>query len=179
MKPEPFPTHEYYLLHLARRAGAWRLSPEDRDDLLQEMRLKFAHAWDTADHTQPPARVRGYCGTAAKNAASNWHRARNTQGRIPASLTDSLNEPLPTGEGTRLDILPAPATAPTADHATITHALTALPPKQRTVITRYYFHGETMQEIADHLRVTRMTISNLHRQALATLLRILRDPSAT
>jgi RNA polymerase sigma factor FliA len=54
-------------------------------------------------------------------------------------------------------------------------AVEALPPQERTVISLYYFHGQTLKEIKTALNVSESRVSQIHAQAVIHLRQNLRE----
>jgi len=59
--------------------------------------------------------------------------------------------------------------------ADLVHAVEALPPQERIVIRRYYFHGETLRQIRAELGVSESRVSQIHARAVGRLRQLLRE----
>jgi RNA polymerase sigma factor for flagellar operon FliA len=57
----------------------------------------------------------------------------------------------------------------------LARAIDALPDKERTVVSFYYFEDLTMREMADAMHLTEGRISQLHSQAMIRLRTLLQD----
>ena len=60
-------------------------------------------------------------------------------------------------------------------HAELVRAVENLPPQERTVITLYYFEGQTLKEIKGALGVSESRVSQIHAQAMIHLRQRLRE----
>jgi RNA polymerase sigma factor for flagellar operon FliA len=60
-------------------------------------------------------------------------------------------------------------------HAELVRAVENLPPQERTVITLYYFEGQTLKEIKGALGVSESRVSQIHAQAVIHLRQRLRE----
>jgi RNA polymerase sigma factor for flagellar operon FliA len=59
--------------------------------------------------------------------------------------------------------------------ASLVKAVGELPPQERTVISLYYFEGQTLKEIKGHLNVSESRVSQIHAQAVIHLRQKLRE----
>ena len=101
-------------------------------------------------------------GVSHAHVADVW---RHVEHNAPASI-DAWK-----GEGSLEDTRHDPVRRVLADEARtlLLDALKALPDKQRYVLLLYYFEQLTMAQVGIVLDVTESRVSQLHRQALATL----------
>lgn len=63
-------------------------------------------------------------------------------------------------------------------HASLVRAVAALPKQERTVISLYYFEGQTLKEIKGALGVSESRVSQIHAQAVIHLRQTLRELQA-
>jgi RNA polymerase sigma factor (sigma-70 family) len=166
---EALAAHEGLIIFHARRSGVWRRYPEDREDVLQEMRIGFARAWDRADPARPEHQALAWCILHARRAAWHWHRARRAQCRIQ----DPMSIDAPIEGGTSLaEVMPGSGAAPSpCAAAECADAMDALADRERHIVKRIYFGQETMQEIGNTLNITRARIQQIHAAAIAAMRR--------
>lgn len=63
-------------------------------------------------------------------------------------------------------------------HDELAGAVDSLPPQERTVIQRYYFHGETLKQIKALLGVSESRVSQIHASAVGRLRKIMQASPA-
>lgn len=107
--------------------------------------------------------------------------------RVRGTSLLSLEEPLPSEKGYQI---PLADTLKDADvditanveqrelrHALV-QAVQELPPQERIVITLYYFQGQALKDIKDHLNVSESRVSQIHAQAVIHLRQLLKELQA-
>ena len=128
-----------YVYHALRRHG---ISPNDAEDLVQEVFLVMWRRWSEYDTSRP---LRPWLGGIAFRVAYNY---RQRSGReVPGGIVDAEDE-APSPED-RLDSHSA--------RALVLRVLAALPEKYRALIVSHDLDGVPMREIADTLRVPLFT----------------------
>ena len=136
-----------YVYHALRRHG---ISPNDAEDLVQEVFLVMWRRWSEYDTTRP---LRPWLGGIAFRVAYNY---RQRSGReVPGGIVDAEDE-APSPED-RLDAHSA--------RTLVLRVLAALPEKYRALIVSHDLDGVPMKEIAGTLRVPLFTAHTRLRAA--------------
>jgi RNA polymerase sigma-70 factor (sigma-E family) len=130
-------------------------SPEDAEDLLQDVLLRCALRWRHIEADDPEGYVRR---ALARQAANRWRRTRQ---EVPLD--------------TQPDLPSATAFDPD-ERRELWQALQALPPRQRTVLVLRFYEGLSEAQIADTLGIRPGTVKS---QAARGLQRLRQDWIAT
>jgi RNA polymerase sigma factor for flagellar operon FliA len=89
------------------------------------------------------------------------HLDQPTEGE-DASLADRVEEE-------RMDVLPDQALESRELRGTLVDAIRKLPAVQAEVVSRYYLHGDLLQDIADDMGLTEARVSQIRSEALASM----------
>jgi RNA polymerase sigma factor FliA len=170
-----------------RVAATYGLPPSvDTSDLVSCGVLGLAEAWERFDESRGVAfeafavpRVRGSIIDAIR--AADWvPRKARQRARVtgePVAYLGSLDE-VSAGDGDQSmadrlvdDEAPQPGAAllQTENKAEVLAALDRLPEREKMIVTRYYFEGAQLQQVARSLGVTESRVSQLHTRALKML----------
>lgn len=89
----------------------------------------------------------------------------------------SLDAPLPMGESLRVDWSGDPGRAAMArfDRQAMTAALQRLSTRQRDVVTRFYFRGESLRGIGRAMGISAQRVSQLHGAAIRNMRKVMSD----
>jgi RNA polymerase sigma-70 factor, ECF subfamily len=131
----------------------------DEADARDAAQDTFVTAWRQIGRLREADRFDAWLQRIAVNAARMTHRARRRRGvrEIPSSRIAAF-------EG-----LPATATPPEADAATLDAAMRRLPVEQRSILVLHHLEGHPVAQLAEILQIPLGTVkSRLHtaRQAL-------------
>lgn len=155
MPPHTQHEHQFFQMALALQAELRRVlfsfthSDSDAEDLLQDVYLKLLNANGTAPMEERSTRA--YCLKTARNVARDWLRHRKIVSFEP--LDDEVHDKTPDEQpdtdrvvGARQELQQAVS------------MLKELSPQCEAVVTRRRIHGESIQTIADELKITKNTV---------------------
>ena len=149
----------------------------DLGDAQGVARLELVQACSrVTDPTTAPA----YLKVCIQGALAHHLRDRALLVRLPASARgatpwqhQSLDQPLPGGTNTWLDVLPAPAPAqqlaPEPLEPGLEHLIEQLPAAQAAALRLTVLQGLSLRRAAEQLGVSAMTVQRAQHRALATL----------
>ena len=146
---------------LRRLLFSYTRSDADAEDILQDIYLKLLHSQMSTP--MDPRAIRAFCLTTARNAAIDWLRHRKIVGFEPFDIEvhgEFPDERPHTDQvvNARQELLQA------------VDMLKKLSPKCEEVFRRRRIHGESIQAIAEQLKITKNTVKS-HLLAAARILR--------
>ena len=130
------------------------LPPEDAEEVVSDV---FLAAWEHAAALRP-GHLRGWLGTVARNRAKNRLRGAGRERRLE-------------GEGTELPAAEDPTEALLRQERRdlVRRALERFPEAERALLLRYYFHAQSVEEIAQTLSLKPATVKTRLRRGRAKL----------
>lgn len=160
------------ILHRVARVIPMRFASADRDDLLQEARIRL---WKGQGNYRPEAGApEAWVSTVARRAMIDglrtwtWVNGRKAKRLLGAGLPVPMMghiEDLP--DGTAAGLAQPAEREPTADAIDETNRVLArLSPRERFVFTRYHRDSRTMAQIGQKLGLSESRICQIHQSAL-------------
>ncbi len=171
-------THQPFIMKHAIFAA--RTSRRDLDDCVQDASIAFVKAC-RAWRADGGANIRTFATPYLRNAATSAWKADNAKRRQHSSLSMDAEMSLDRGHGddtfTLHDVMGKPATQDVdLDEArqavVVREALALLPVRERDVLTRRFYEGETLEEVSERWGIVRERIRQIEDEALDRLLRL-------
>lgn len=128
-----------YGAYCAAIVGRILTDPRDAEECLSDLWLQ---AWKTLPE-QPPAHLKGWLGTVARNCALSRYRQLKT---VPPTADESAAELAPALAGT-----PAEQMESRALGECISAFLRQQTPPHRVAFVRRYWYGDTVEQVAEHM----------------------------
>lgn len=176
--------HQYRALADAIASGFHQRGGKvlELDDCRQVARMAL---WLACNRIEDPISAPAYLSRCIRGALLHHARDLGRLIRVPRRVQEqgtaeitwhlpSLDAPLPSGEGSLLDLVAAPGAEPEADEplaAELEPLLDQLPARQAAVLRLRLLQGLSCREAAEQLGISRMSVCRDERVALAQLRR--------
>lgn len=132
----------------------------DRDDLIGEVALGWAEGLSRLDDTKTEKEKVSFCWTYAKGYAKNWFRGRDRHSSRESVLNDEERDVGDFEDTDHQDFFEKLTVVQVLD------AIMTLPEKERDVMVGLFHHGQSMQEVADDLGISRQRVCQIKDRSI-------------